>query len=631
MSEIDDRDDFSSEEFVNLGKNLDSDQPEFDLLFQQGLLNLSLKEDHFCSQLCRYLGADKDLKEFQVFDNLPTEQIFTMICKSMASSGTRPTEGELRQLFTEFASDEKERLNLALDQILAVDMHNSSFYKKYIGAFVQKNKLAKGMVKIQKAWKKDGGLSAPATMQQILDSVQQVDFEEQNKVTMEDFDSFYHERKTGQNSKIPTGITQLDDDLLGGLPTESLVIVLSGTNVGKSIFSISLAVQALKAKDESGKNRGFKVLHVNLEGRHDEALFRYMANIAQVNLKAIATGKMNEAELARVKQAKEDIGKRLLIENMTGFGMTIESLVAKTREIYKEFKFNMLVVDYGQLLETSTKTENHRLAQAKVFRGLDSMSKEFKCVCISPVQATRGAQENQNTNSYKNRGRSENDPLPVMRSNDISEAFEIARVAAVILSLNRTDEEVDQGKLRVFLEKQREGAKNKTYGVFTNYQMSDVITGKYYDPKATMVKENETVDKKDSISLDNYDPEVTDADRIENKKDEIDILVEEYKDLSEKENAKKVDYNLERKKPDKNEDILTQYLMDIEKIKNNKKEISKKAQEAIKIVDPNASEALLIEMEKSLKDLHKSGATEDQILQQEKLLNRYRLALKGKV
>ena len=631
MSDIDDNDDFSSDEYLSLGNNLDSDKPEFDLIFQQGLLHLALQEDHFCSQLCRYLGEDKDMKEFTVFDNLPTDKIFSMMCQSMISSGTRPSEGQLRQLFTESPVDERERLNLALDQILGVEVHNPSFYKKYIGAFVQKAKLSKGMIKIQKSWKKDGGITAPDVMQQLLDSVRQVDFDEQNKVSFDDFESLYNERRSGQNSKIPTGITQLDDDLLGGLPTQSLVIVLSGTNVGKSIFSISLAAQALKAKDEAGRNRGFKILHINLEGRHDEALFRYMANIAQVNLKAIATGKMDEAEIARVKYAKESIGKRLLIHNMTGFGVTIEDLVAKTREIYKEFKFDMLVVDYGQLLETKGKAENHRLAQAKVFRGLDSMSKEFDCVCVSPVQATRGAQENQNANSFKNRGRSENDPLPVMRSNDISEAFEIARVAAVIVSLNRTDDEVDQGKLRVFLEKQREGAKNKTYGVFTNYQMSDVITGKYYDPKATMVKENEAVAKSDTLTIGDFDPEVTDADRIENKKEEIDILVEQYKALSERENEKKVLWNQEKKKADRNDDIMNQYLLDIENTKKNKKEISKKAQEAIKIVDPNASESLLTELEKSLKDLQRSDATENQVNEQERIVNRYRLALKGKL
>lgn len=610
----------------------DSNQPIFDLSYQHGLLHIALKEDHFCSQMCRYLGTDKDLAEFQIFDNEPTEKIFELICSSMEKFKTRPTESELRQMFTEESDTDREKLNHTLDQILNMQIHNDTFYRKYIGAFVKQVKLTKGMVKIQKSWKSKGTMTALDLMQEILDSTVKVDFEQQSKVSILNFDSLYNERKSGQGSKIPTGIHDLDEDLLGGLPRESLVVVLSGTNVGKSIFSISLACQALKARDASGRNRNFKVLHVNLEGRHDEALFRYMANYAQVNLKSIATGKMNEAEQARVDAAKTEIGERLQIYNMTTFGVTIEDLIAQTREIYKEFKFDMLVCDYGQLLETRKKTESHRLSQATVFRGLDSMSKEFKAVVVSPVQATRGAQENQNFSAFKGRGsKADNDPLPVMRSNDISEAFEIARVSAVILSLNRTDQEVAQDKLRVFLEKQREGAKNKTYGIYTNYAMSDVITGKYYDPKATLMKESEPVEKKDVVSVSDYDPEVNDSEVIESKKEEIDLLVEEFKTLTQKENNYRLDYNQESKKENKNNDIIDQYVQELEKIKKKKIEIAKKAQESIKMVDPNASEALLKEMEKSLKDLHKSGASDEQIHNQERVVSRYRLALKGKI
>lgn len=633
----DNNDDFSAEEFLNEARGLDQDQPDFDILFQHGLLKLALEEDHFCSQLCRYLGNDKDLKEIQIFENKPTQEIFTLICQSIEKFGTRPTEGELRQLFTNFDEDDKEMMNITLDNIYKSDTHNDIFYRKYVGAFVKKCKFQKGMIRIREAWKtgskKNKDASLPDdVMQEVLDSIRTVEFEKQNIVTLKDYDQLFLARANEKGTKIPTGVTDLDNDLLGGLPRQSLVVVLSGTNVGKSIFCTSLGAQALKAKDERGKYRGFKVLQINLEGRHDESLFRYMANLAQVPYKSIVTNTLTEAEKERIAQVKQDFSSRLLIRNMTNFGVTIEDLVAYTREVYKDFKFDMLIIDYGQLLETRVKTENHRLAQAKVFRGLSTMSNEFNCVVISPAQATRGAQENQNMNSFKNRNMPQ-DKLPVMRSNDISEAFEIARVSSVILSLNRTDDEVAQGKLRIFLEKQREGTKNKSYGVFTNYPMCDVITGSYYDPYATMVKENEQVKAEDTVRLDDQvDPEVTDADRIESKKDELDYLVVEYQELTDKENSRKFDSNQEKKKPSPNKDILLQLSNDLDKIKNQKLDISKKAQEAIKIIDPNANEILLKEMEKSLRDLQRSSdATEDQILAQERIVNRYKLALKGKL
>lgn len=635
MSDNEDNISPESLEFLNEIEGITSSanqEPEFDILFQHGLLRLALMEDHFASQLSRYLGNDKDLKEFKVFENQETQDIFAMIAKSMEKFGTRPGEGDLRQQFMGFSSDKKERLNITLDSIMNADVHNDKYYRTHVGTFVKRCKFKKGMYKIEEAWtkgKKEGQLPDDV-MQEVLDGIRTVEFEKQNIVTLKDYDQLFLARANEKGTKIPTGITDLDNDLLGGLPRQSLVVVLSGTNVGKSIFCTSLGAVALKAKDERGKYRGFKVLQINLEGRHDESLFRFMANLAQVPYKSIVTNTLKEDEKERIEQVKKDFSNRLLIRNMTSFGVTIEDLVAYTREVYKDFKFDMLIVDYGQLLETRVKTENHRLAQAKVFRGLSTMSNEFNCVVVSPAQATRGAQENQNVNSFKNKNQP-TDKLPVMRSNDISEAFEIARVSSVILSLNRTDEEVHQGKLRIFLEKQREGTKNKSYGVFTNYAMSDVITGKFYDPQATMVKENEKVADKDAVTLDQFDPEVSDAEIIDNKTNALDVLVSEYQELSEKENGYRLDLNQEKKKASPNKDILEQLTKELDKIKNNKIDIVQKAQEAIKVVAPEATDALLKIMEKSLRDLIKSEATEEQISKQLAVVNRYRLGLKGKL
>lgn len=627
-------DDFSADDFLNEAKSLGEDQPDFDILFQYGLLKLALEEDHFCAQLCRYLGNDKDLAEIQVFENKPTQEIFSLICKSMEKYGTRPGEPELRQGFTTYSPDDKERMNLTLDGILAADSHNDMYYRKYVGAFVKKCKFAKGMIRIKEAWgkKNKSGELPDDVMQEVLDGIRTVEFEQQNIVTLEDYDRLFLARANDVGTKIATGITDLDKDLHGGLPRQNLVTILSGTNVGKSIFCTSLGAQALKAKNELGKYKGHKVLQINLEGRHDESLFRYMANLAQVPYEGMITNRLSEEEKNRIKKAQIDFGPRLKIRNMTNFGVTIEDLVAYCREVYKDYKFDLLIVDYGQLLESRAKTESHRITLAKVFRGLSTMSNEFNCVVVSPAQGTRNAQENQNVKSFANRHRSESDPLPVMRSADISEAFEIARVSGVILSLNRTDEEVIQGKMRVFLEKQREGTKNKSYGVFTNYGMSDVITGRYYNPSAKMVKENEAVENKDAVSLaDMVDPEVDQTEIAENKKVLIDELVEEFIELNRKENSKKLDLNQERKKPTPNEDIVNQYLSDLEKIKGRKKEIGKEAKDSLKLVDPNASEPMLKDMESSLNDLHKDNAPDDRIFAQEKIVNRYRLGIRGKL
>jgi hypothetical protein len=81
----------------------------------------------------------------------------------------------------------------------------------------------------------------------------------------------------------------------------------------------------------------------------------------------------------------------LRIHNALSFGVTIEDLAAKCREIYKEFEFDMLVIDYSQLLDTKQKVEGARQAEAYVHRALAAMAVEFDCVVASPFQTTRGS------------------------------------------------------------------------------------------------------------------------------------------------------------------------------------------------------------------------------------------------
>jgi hypothetical protein len=69
----------------------------------------------------------------------------------------------------------------------------------------------------------------------------------------------------------------------------------------------------------------------------------------------------------------------------------------------------------------------------------------------------------------------------------------------------------------------------------------------------------------------------------------------------------------------------------LQKIKAKKVEIAQKAQDAIKIIDPSASEEGLKLMQKSLHDLQRSDATDDQLNEQERIVSRYKLGLKGKI
>lgn len=623
----------------NLKKDVSIEKPKFDILFQMGVVKLCLTDDYFCTQSVKFLANDKDLDEYTIFDDKHLQNIFKIIAHSMLTYKSRPTEGQLRQKFQEFDKDIAEDHNDILDKILAVDASNDGFYRAHMKTYIAQVKMAKGFKKTQKIWL-DHPDNAHEFMQTVIDDIRRVSFESEDTVAFSDLDSLLNEGANLNSRKIQTGIPDLDKDLVGGLPRQSLVVVLAGSNVGKSLFCTSLGANALQACDDDGKNLGYKILHINLEGMREEALMRYTANLAKINFGALLRASFSPQERQRIEQVQKDYGDRLLIRNMLGFGASIEDLVAYCREVHKDFKFDMLICDYGQLLDSKQKTEGLRHTMARVFRGLDSIGKELDCVVVTPAQATRNSQEKQTDFTKK-----KEEKAPILRMTDISEAMEIARVAAVIFTLNRTEEEEKSNKLRLFLEKQRQGAKNVTYGLITNYGQSNLITGKFYNPHSTVIEGESLEDtKKNESSLKTIKlPQAKTVETtkkntvVENSEIIYDNDMQAHVDSEAKSFLKireeffklKHDYDDEREMDDADIEKLNEMkdmmIKMVDAMKKNLMEIKFNIYQAF--TDTRISKDVLDELKRSILDMKKSKTPDSQIKKTEMMIKIYEIFL----
>lgn len=619
------------------------DRPNFDIVFQMGILKMSMQDDYFCAQLVKYLAEDNDLEQYTIFDNEGLQTLFKIIVDSVHNFKNRPTEGQVRQKFNEYPDQERDDYNELLDTIFAQDTHNEEYYRQYLQTYVQQVKMAKGFKKTKKIWREHPE-SAPEFMQQVIDSIRRVSFEKEDVITLNDLPGLLTEGSALNSRKIPTGIKELDIDLVGGLPRENLSVILAGTNVGKSLFCISLACNALKAVDENGKDLGLKVLHINLEGERGEAIKRYAANLAAINYSDLLRGTFDPDARQRLNNILNQFDEsRLKIRNMLGFGATIEEMIAYLKEEYKNFKFDILVVDYGQLLESKIKSEGYRFTMSRVFRGLDSASKEFSCVVMTPAQATRGAQASQNMTTTKKFGGQQDERAYVMRSTDIAEAMEISRVAGVILTLNRTEEEEKTNRLRLFLEKQRQGAKNKLYGLFTNYSQSNLITGKTYNPFEAVI------DGPNEVKLEKK-PEVTgslkDIKHItENKQKNIKVIKEEpveelnpsiklidnltndYHLAREDFSRAKAHYDQLRDTGDYDVEEADELFALLDKLKTKMIDILQEARLMIGQAYPDANKDQYDMIKSQLSDLRKNAGDEKKIKELEQIIRHYEVGL----
>lgn len=581
-------------------KDVEIEKPTFDILYQAGLLKLCLKDDYFCSKLVRYLSSDEDLNEYIIFDSSQLHFIFKVICKSFEDYKTRPSEAQIRTAILEFQEDEREPYFHALELILNSDINNEEFFRRHISSFIRQVKMAKGFKKTKSVWKEHPN-DTHEFMQKVIDDIRRVHFEKEDVLRLDQIYSFI-KTTNDSRSKIPTGLTRLDEDMGGGFPREILVTVLGASNAGKSIFCTSLGCSALR--------NGFKVLHINLEGTRDEVLYRYASNLAGIPFQRIEENTLSDSERTKLNLVIEKYQSSLLIRNMLNFGSSIEDLISYCRELYRDYQFDVLVVDYGQLLDSKEKLEKFD-RQTKVYRGLDTLSKEFKCVVITPAQSTRDGMKKQN--EFSNLKRKEQEKMPVLRSADLADCIEIARVSAVILTLNRTEDEEQRGWLRVFLEKQRRGKKALTYGVKAQYDKSNLIINDYYDPNSLIHKIEEEEEDNTPVTLKNInEPERNQLIPLEDVMETTDPNEKEYNEIllsfeslesERKEISKLID-------SEKSNEQLDKHLSRIKEIKSKKKELKIKAKELIHKFMPTASEDLYKTIKESMKDknIHSDGS-----------------------
>lgn len=67
---------------------------------------------------------------------------------------------------------------------------------------------------------------------------------------------------------------------------------------------------------------------------------------------------------------------------------TIEALISDVKEIYKSFPFDLLVVDYPQLLSAEGLSD-YGLTMVRVYRGLHMIAQDCNCSLLAPAQSGR--------------------------------------------------------------------------------------------------------------------------------------------------------------------------------------------------------------------------------------------------
>ena len=251
---------------------------------------------------------------------------------------------------------------------------------------------------------------------------------------------------------LPTGLTDLDDKLMG-LKPGTFVVVAGRPSMGKSAFAQTLASNT--ARD------GGVVALFSLEMSKEEVLTRLLSMVSEVNSSRIRAGVANNLELwDRLLEAGGIIHDWKLYLDDTP-EPTVTEIRAKCRRLRHDEGLDLVIVDYLQLMPSSGNSgsrnaDNRQQEIAEVSRSLKGLARELGIPVIGVSQLNRAVELRK-------------DKRPML--SDLRESGAIEQDADIVLFLYR-DEYYNQDDHRVrnlaevLIAKHRSGPTGKVFTTF---------------------------------------------------------------------------------------------------------------------------------------------------------------------
>src|SRR3954449_7425288 len=245
----------------------------------------------------------------------------------------------------------------------------------------------------------------------------------------------------GEISGIRSGFQDLDT-LTTGFQKSDLVILAARPSVGKTSFALNIAEHAA-VKDR--KSVGI----FSLEMSKEQLVLRLLSSVANIDSQRLRTGFLEELDFARIAPAMNSLSEAAVYIDDTPNITTMERRT-KARRLQAEVGLDMIVVDYLQLMQSSTTTRDANRVQevSEISRGLKALAREINVPVIALSQLSRQP-EMRNTNEP--------------RLSDLRESGSIEQDADLVCFLWREkdrgadDQETDGEVIRMKLAKHRNG------------------------------------------------------------------------------------------------------------------------------------------------------------------------------
>jgi replicative DNA helicase len=203
-------------------------------------------------------------------------------------------------------------------------------------------------------------------------------------------------QRDGKLSGLATGLKDLDTKM-GGLQPSDLIILAGRPGMGKTALATNLAYNVARAW--VGETRADGHLHTinggivgffSLEMSAEQLATRIISERTGISSSVIRRGGIGETEFEQIKDVSIEMQHLPFYVDETG-GLTVAQLAARARRLKRQRGLDLLVVDYIQLLQGSSRRAAEGRVQevTEITTSLKALAKELNIPILALSQLSR--------------------------------------------------------------------------------------------------------------------------------------------------------------------------------------------------------------------------------------------------
>ena len=299
-----------------------------------------------------------------------------------------------------------------------------------------------------------------ATVDSVMDEAEKAIFGVSERRSTRDLKSIqevlndYYERidqlskRDEETVGVPTGFIDLDR-MLGGLQPSDLLIVAGRPGSGKTAFMLSAAKNAAQRYKKH-------VAIFSLEMSNEQLVQRLISQETGIDSQRLRTGKLEEDEWPIFTHAIEVLSDTKIFLDDTP-SLTPLQLRTKCRRLHMEFRIDLVLVDYLQLMSSGLRSENRVQEVSFISRNMKVLARELNVPVLAAAQLSRAVEQ-----------RADKEP----QLSDLRESGSLEQDADIVMFIHRPElyekDTLKQNIAQIKIAKHRNGPVGMVELVFRN-------------------------------------------------------------------------------------------------------------------------------------------------------------------